>query len=37
MDAARKERKLITEEQELMEGDRSAFYQWWTTIMDDVN
>ena len=37
LDAVRKERKLITEEQELMEGDRSAFYQWWTTIMDDVN
>ena len=32
LDAVTKERKLITEERELLEGDRAAFYQWWQSI-----
>jgi hypothetical protein len=32
LDALAKEHKLITEERQLLEGDRSLFHQWWQSI-----
>ena len=34
LDAAKKERILLTEEREHLEGDRHAFYQWWDSLKE---
>jgi hypothetical protein len=37
LEEVQKERTLVNEERQLLEGDRNAFYQWWQNIKQDID